>query len=121
MKGQSFIRRLGFALHGLLLAVRREKSLRSHLLAAVIVLALLGIARAPPLWWALVALTTGFVLVTELLNSALETLLDYLHPEQHPEIGAAKDIAAAAVLVASAVAVAVGIAFVLDWQGWGGG
>lgn len=115
MKGQSFIKRLGFALHGLRLAARREKSLRTHLLAVAAVLATLAIAQAPPLWWAILLLTTGFVLVTELLNSALETLLDYLHPEQHPEIGAAKDIAAGAVLVASMIAVAVAIAFVLDW------
>ena len=58
---------------------------------------------------------TGLVLVAELLNSALETLADHLHPEQHPEVGAAKDIAAGAVLVASAVALVVGLAFLWDW------
>lgn len=115
MKGQSFIKRLGFALRGLTLAARREKSLRTHLLAFAAVLAVLGVTHAPPLWWAILLLTAGFVLVTELLNSALETLIDYLHPEQHPEIGAAKDIAAGAVLVASLIAVVVAIAFVLDW------
>lgn len=113
MKGQSFIKRLGFALHGLRLAVARERSLRTHLLAATALLAVLLATRPAPLWWALLALAVGLVLVAELFNSALETLLDHLHPGQHPEIGAAKDIAAGAVLVACSVAVLVGAAFLL--------
>jgi undecaprenol kinase len=115
MKGQAFGRRLGFALAGLKLALRRERSLRSHALALAGVLLLLLLTRAPALWWALLGLASGLVLVAELLNSALETLADHLHPEQHPEVGAAKDMAAAAVLVASAVALLVGLCFLLGW------
>lgn len=115
MKGQPFIRRVGFALHGLRLAVQREGSLRTHLLAAAAVLLVLLLTRPAPLWWALLVLAVGLVLVAELVNSALEALSDHLHPERHPEIGAAKDIAAGAVLVASGVAVVVGVAFALDW------
>jgi len=115
MKGQPFIKRMGFALHGLRLAVQREGSFRSHLLAAAVVLVLLLLTRPAALWWALLALAVGLVLVAELVNSALEALIDHLHPERHPEIGAAKDIAAGAVLVASAVALVVGVAFVLQW------
>lgn len=115
MKGQPFIRRVGFALHGLRLAVQREGSLRSHLLAAAAVLLVLLLIRPAPLWWALLALAVGLVLVAELVNSALEALIDHLHPERHPEIGAAKDIAAGAALVASGIAVLVGLAFLADW------
>ena len=61
------------------------------------------------------ALTVGLVLVTELVNSALETLIDHIHPDQHPEIGAAKDIAAGAVLVSSLVSLAVALIFFVDW------
>ncbi|MOA32462.1 Undecaprenol kinase [compost metagenome] len=114
MKGQPFGRRLGFAWHGLRQALRRERSFRSHLLAAAAVLVLLLITRPAPLWWAVMALAVGLVLVAELVNSALESLIDHLHPERHPEIGVAKDIAAGAVLVASAVALVVGAAFVLQ-------
>lgn len=117
MKGQSFGRRMGFALQGLRQARRRERSFRAQLLAAAAVLALLLIARPAPLWWAVMALAVGLVLVAELVNSALETLIDRLHPERHPEIGAAKDIAAGAVLVASGAALVVGAAFVVQWLG----
>lgn len=114
MKGQPFGRRARFAFDGLRFAVRRERSFRTHLLAAAAVFVVLLIARPAPLWWAVLALAAGLVLVTELLNSALETLADHLHPGHHPAIGAAKDIAAAAVLVASAIAVVAGLAFLAD-------
>lgn len=114
-KGQPFSRRLSYALHGLRQALRHERSLRSHLLSCAALLGVLLLTRPAPLWWALLALAAGLVLVAELLNSALETLADHLHPEQHAQIGAAKDIAAGAVLVASGIAVLVGLAFAVDW------
>lgn len=113
MKGQSLFRRMGFAVAGLRFALQREASFRTHSLATVVVLAALIAVRPPAVWWAIGVLTVGLVLVAELANSALETLADRLHPEQHPEIRVAKDIAAAAVLVASLMALAVAAIFVL--------
>ncbi|OWW20131.1 diacylglycerol kinase [Noviherbaspirillum denitrificans] len=114
MKGQPFIKRLGFALHGLHLAFRREASLRLQFLAATGALVGLIVTAAPPVWWAIGILVIGLVLVAELVNSALETLSDLLHPAHHPEIRAVKDIAAGAVLVASVIALAVALAFCLS-------
>ena len=114
MKGRPFHERLRFAWRGLVLAFRHERSFRIHLLAAGLVLIALLIARPAVIWWGLLGLAVGLVMVAELLNSALEALADHLHPDQHPQIGAAKDLAAAAVLIASMVAAAVGIAFLFS-------
>jgi undecaprenol kinase len=117
VKGQSFLRRLGFALSGLHTTFRREASFRTQLLAAAAVLAALCLTRPAATWWAIGLLTVGLVLVCELLNSALEALADRLHPEQHPEIRVAKDMAAAAVLVATLTALVVAAIFILDrWK-----
>jgi undecaprenol kinase len=113
MKGQPFLRRLTFALNGLSLAFRREHSLRFHFLAGFAVVIVLLITQASALWWAIGAVTIGMVIMAELFNAALETLTDHLHPQQHPEIGAAKDIAASAVLIASIAAIFVALAFIL--------
>ena len=48
-----------------------------------------------------------------LFNTALESLIDHLHPEMHPAIKIAKDCAAGAVLLLSGGAVIVGIIVVL--------
>ena len=111
MKGQGFTHRFGYARAGILAAFRRERSMRTHGAAAVAVAIFLALTGAPALWWALIGLAIGLVLVAEMANTAIETLADHLHPGQHPEIGVVKDVAAGAVLVASLVAVLVGLAY----------
>ena len=76
------------------------------------VIALL-ILRPGPFWWALVMLASAGVLAAEMFNTALEHLVDHLHPEIHPRIGVVKDCAAAGVLIASLGAVAVMVALVV--------
>jgi diacylglycerol kinase len=123
MKGHRFTDRLGFAWAGLRTAWRTEKSLRTHALATLGVTVALLLTRAPPLWWALMALTVALVMAAELLNTAIEALADHLHPQRHDAIRFTKDVAAAAVLVTSMGALVVGAAFAVDqvWpllRGW---
>jgi diacylglycerol kinase (ATP) len=114
MKNQPLMRRFGFALAGLASALRTENSFKTHVVAAAAVSGVLLWLRPTPLWWAIAALTMGFVLAAELFNTAIELLADHLHPDQHPKIKTVKDCAAAAVLVASAAALGVAAAFVYD-------
>jgi undecaprenol kinase len=112
-KNQPFIHRLRFALTGLSVAWRGEPNFRFQVgmfLAVVVALILL---KVEPLWWALVLLTSGLVLAAELFNTALEHLVDHLHPETHPRIAVVKDCAAAAVLMAACAAVLVAVALVV--------
>jgi diacylglycerol kinase (ATP) len=113
MKGQGFLRRFGYARSGIAVAFRRERSMRTHGAAVVAVVIFLTLTGAPALWWALIGLAVGLVLVAEMANTAIETLADRLHPGQHPEIGVVKDVAAGAVLVATIVAIVVGVAYLL--------
>ena len=80
--------------------------------AALAFLALL-LFRPAPIWWAIVALTSALVLALELVNSAVERLIDLLHPAIHPEIKAIKDMLAGAVLVISCAALVVALALAL--------
>jgi undecaprenol kinase len=117
MKNRRFAVRLGFALAGLILVFRREKSFRSQC-AFASAAALATLALSPGLLWAAaVILSIALVLALELANSALEYLLDRLHPGPCREIGAAKDAAAAAVLLASLAAAAVGALMLLSVVG----
>jgi diacylglycerol kinase (ATP) len=109
MKNQGFLRRLGFALHGLGAAWHREASFRTQVLVAAIYAAALAAVHPPLFWVALSVLAAGMVLAAELLNTALEALVDHLHPELHPAIRLAKDCAAAAVFLASVAAAVIGV------------
>jgi len=58
--------------------------------------------------WYVLLLSSGLVLVTEIVNSELEYLCNHITPEQHDAIRKIKDVSAAAPLVASLFALVVG-------------
>jgi undecaprenol kinase len=115
LKNQGFHKRLGFAISGIVSALRSESSFRLHILASLLVIGLLILVRPVPLWWAVMAVTIACVLAAELFNTAIETLVDHLHPQQHPHIKIVKDCAAGAVLLVSLGALGVAAAFVYAW------
>lgn len=101
MKNQRFVTRLGFAASGITATYHREKSLKVHAAAVVFITVFCVWQRPEPIWCAVFFGVAGLVICLELLNSAVEAVIDRLHPEIHPEIGYAKDVLAGAVLVAS--------------------
>ncbi|HUO19311.1 MAG TPA: diacylglycerol kinase [Steroidobacteraceae bacterium] len=114
LKNQPFPVRLGFALRGLGHALRTERSVQLQAVAAAVVLLALLKLRPSWGWWALAGLASAGVIAAELLNTAIETLADHLHPDLHPRIRLVKDCAAAAVLVAVLGALGVAGALALE-------
>lgn len=112
MKNRSLRDRVGFALAGWRAAWARERSFRTQACFALLALLALVTLKPAPIWWAVVALTCALVLALELINSALEALIDLLHPAVHPEIKVIKDMLAGAVLAISCAAVVVGLILV---------
>ncbi|MFU1856749.1 diacylglycerol kinase [Sphingobacterium sp. CZ-UAM] len=103
------IRSFGYAFNGLKIVWREEHNFRVHLLAAVLAIALSWALRISPYEWLAVVFSIGFVLVCELLNTALENLADFVCPEKNPNIKRIKDIAAAAVMLSSLTALLIGL------------
>lgn len=101
--------RLGWAFRGLFNFLREPQNLWVHLPAAFIVFAVAFILRIDQTEWCLIIIAVALVLVSEGLNSALESLADAVHPTEHPLVGRAKDVAAGAVLLASFAAAAIGL------------
>lgn len=120
MKNRPLHERLGFAAAGLREGWLRERSFRTHAVCAGAVLAALLVLRPAPVWWAVTALTVALVMTLELVNSALEGVIDLLHPGLHPEIKVIKDMVAGAVLIASLAALGVAASLVvsLGWPRW---
>lgn len=59
--------------------------------------------------WLFQTMAIGLVLSIEGLNTAVEKIADFIHPDFHDKIGFIKDIAAGAVFFAAVVAIAVGL------------
>lgn len=113
-KNRPFRERAGFALAGWRSGWRRESSFRTHCLFAAAALVALLVLRPEPVWWALVAVTVALVLALELINSAMESVIDLLHPGIHPEIKVIKDMVAGAVLIISVAALIVAATLLLQ-------
>ncbi|THD36818.1 MAG: diacylglycerol kinase [Sphingomonas sp.] len=114
MKNRPFRERLGFALAGWRAGWRRERSFCTQAVIGVAAAAALVVLRPAPIWWALVAMLAALILALELLNGAIEAVIDLLHPGLHDEITAAKDMVAGAVLAISAAALVVGAALAVE-------
>ena len=114
MKNRPFRERLGFALAGWRAGWRREASFRTQVMLAGAAMVALLVLRPLPVWWALVAILVALILALELINGAIEAVIDLLHPGLHEEIRAAKDMVAGAVLAISVAALIVGVALAVE-------
>jgi diacylglycerol kinase (ATP) len=107
-RAPSLIDSFNYAFEGIIHVLRTQRNLRLHFIAAFLVFAgaiAVGVTRVQLL--ALV-LAIAFVLVAEMLNTAIEGVIDVSTTSFDPNAKLAKDIAAGAVLIASITAVAVG-------------
>jgi diacylglycerol kinase (ATP) len=89
------------AIEGILYTARTQKHMRRHFVASFLVLSLALLLRVSPVEFMLISLAVSFVLFAELLNTAIEVVVDMISPEFHPMAKIAKDVAAGAVLVAA--------------------
>ncbi len=104
------------ALKGLATVTQREAHFRIHLVAACLVVLSGWLSGISVGQWLAVTVCIALVLTAEALNAAIEALADALHPQQHPLIGQAKDMAAAAVLLAAMASIVVAaLIFVPLW------
>lgn len=98
-----------FALQGFRTAIATERNIRLMLGGAAFAVVMGAILRIDAVSWACVFICCGMVIATELINTAIETVVDLVSPEFHPLAGRAKDIAAAASWTVSLVSAIAGI------------
>ena len=89
--------------------VKEETNFRIQLAILLIIIVMGFFFNISGHEWIHIALVSGFVIMAEILNSAVERIADFLSPEFNEEIGTIKDICAAAVLVAAGISVIVGL------------
>ena len=107
--GRNFWDSVNAAIKGILHTFRYERNMRVHLIAASLVVFMGLYFNMGYLNLILLLFAITFVLITEMINTAIEHLSDIIvKREFHPRIKLAKDIAAGAVFVASINAVIIG-------------
>jgi diacylglycerol kinase len=109
MRQPTLWRSFGHAFVGLWHVVRTQRNMRIHLCAAVCVVALGVWLKLDVVRWSVLAVTIGGVLVGEMINTAVEALVDLVSPEYHERAKVAKDVSAGVVLLLGVTAVVVGL------------
>jgi len=111
-KKESFLvnrlKSIGYAFKGAVLLLKTEASIKIQFGIAV-VLTFVGFYYEISLTeWIIQLLCIGIVMSIEGVNTAIEEIADFMHPEHHEKIGFIKDIAAGAVFIASIFAIIIG-------------
>jgi diacylglycerol kinase (ATP) len=105
----SLLTSFGYAWAGLTYAFQTQRNFRIHLVVGLMAIALSVFLQLTPVEIAIITLTCGSVLTMELLNTALESVVDLTVRQTYHELAKiAKDCAAGAVLISAMFAVLVG-------------
>ena len=105
----SLARSFLFALEGLTFVIRNERNIKIHLTLAIIMTGLSYWLQITKIEWIILFLLIGGMIVIEIINTAIENVVDLVTNDYHPLAKISKDVAAAAALVYAVIAVLVGI------------
>lgn len=106
---KKFLKSLGHAINGIWSGIADQRNLKVQMAIAAIVIGAgfyLGITTTE---WCIILICIALVVGLEMINSAIENLVDLVTLERNPLAGRIKDIAAGAVLMVSIIAVIIGI------------
>ncbi|MEG0995156.1 MAG: diacylglycerol kinase family protein [Bacilli bacterium] len=103
-----FMESFKYSFEGLKNAYLNEQSMMIHCIITVFVVGLGFILKINNIEWLIVLIMVGLVMAMELMNTAIEAVVDMVMPDIHPLAKIAKDSASAAVGVLSLVAFIIG-------------
>ena len=107
-KKDPLYRSFGYAFQGIFTCVRKERNMKIHCVAAVLVVIAGVILKISAIEWCICMVLFGLVMALEHVNTAVEAVVDLVTEERKPLAKIAKDTAAGAVLFTAIMAVIIG-------------
>ncbi|WP_075343235.1 diacylglycerol kinase family protein [Tenacibaculum agarivorans] len=99
---------INYALKGIFILATTEDSIKAQLFIGLFAVILGIIFNISATEWMIQLTVSGLVLVAEALNTAVEKVADFIHPEFHNKIGTIKDVAAGAAGMAAIISIIIG-------------
>lgn len=115
MKESRLYASFNHAIQGVVHVVRTEKNMRIHLALGLLVVLLATVLRISRVELIALILTIGIMFVAELLNTAIEEVVNLITTEYHPLAKIIKNVSAGAVLVSALTAIAIGYLVFIDY------
>ncbi|MBI4080621.1 MAG: diacylglycerol kinase family protein [Candidatus Levybacteria bacterium] len=109
------IKSFGYALEGLAHAWKFDQNLRIHVLIAVIVLLLAYFLQVPFIEVIILSVLIILVITTEMINTAIENMVDLITSEHRQEAKIAKDVSSGMVFIAAVGSLVVGLLIFLPY------
>jgi diacylglycerol kinase (ATP) len=114
MKVRKLIDSFNYAINGIIHAVRTQRNMRIHMIAALLILTACFFYDLKKLEILILTITITMVIVAEMFNTAIECTIDVAANYYHPLAKIAKNTAAGAVLITAVNAIVVG--YILFWD-----
>ena len=99
----------GYAFEGIFTGIRKERNMKIHCFVMICVIVAGCLFQISALEWCVCFILFGLILSLELVNTAVEAVVDLVTEEKKPLAKIAKDTAAGAVLVAAIMAAVAGL------------
>ena len=114
MKIRKLLDSFNYAIEGIVYAVRTQRNMKIHMLAAMLVLLSCFMFNISKIEILIITITVSMVIVAEMINTAIECALDATTNYYHPLVKIAKNVSAGAVFVTAFNAVIVG--YIVFWD-----
>ena len=98
-----------YAFEGILSALKTEQNLKIHFIVVILVIIAGIVFKITKAEWIVCIILFGFVITTELINTAIETTVDIAMPHKNEKAKLAKDISAGAVVISAITSAIVGL------------
>ena len=105
---KKFLSGFVYAFQGIRISLKEQLNSKVQVVAAIAVVAMAIYFKVTIEEWCILLITMSMVLCLELMNTAIEELVNMVSPERKPQAGRIKDIAAGSVLVASLFSLIIG-------------
>jgi len=108
-KTSSIPKSFGYAIQGIRSTFKKEPNFRVHILLGFFAIIFAYILKFQFVEWVVLLLAIFIVLILELINTSIESIVDIVSPEKKEEAKVAKDVGAAAVMMGAILSVLIGL------------
>lgn len=109
MRKDPFYKSVLYALEGVFASLKQERNMKIHFVMMILVIIFGFLMKISYYEWLICIFLIGWVISLEIINTAVEAIVDLCSPDYHPLAKLAKDAAAGAVLVSAVASSIIGL------------
>lgn len=106
---KNFLRSFKYAFEGIVTGIKEEQNMKIHISIMILVIIFGIILKISKIEWIICIILFGLVISMELINTAIENVVDLITKEKNEQAKIAKDVAAGAVLVSAIASAIIGL------------